>query len=450
MWTVVLGVIAYFWLGEGLDQSAAPYWDEGFYITDARRFLAGTPLLNPEHPPLGKWLIGLSIRVFGDDALGWRMPSLLAITASITTLPLWLERLGLLGRQPPRWLLFLPSLFLLTDPLIFTTARVATLDAMLTAFYVNAALALAWSHVAPSSEQARRARWLAGTLTGLALGTKWTALTLLPFCLVPCVRVDGKNVHVDGAAMRQLFIPLGLTYLGSFALPGATHFDLHAFPQIEGPLDADLPWPARVVLLHWRMVRYHTFYFQNDMRSAWWEWLIARQAVWYSVRVEGNEVRAIVAYGNPLTWTLSALALGGAAVAAWRVRDRALALVACFAFAQLALWAVVPRMTFLYYMSSIIPFGAVAGAALLARWRATSAADASRRVPVAATFLLVLAAAWQLHTLALARGDPMSMAALESHASGPWAPFLFHDAMPLPRVLEIVRSTGFGAARIVD
>jgi dolichyl-phosphate-mannose-protein mannosyltransferase len=54
--------------------SADPSWkfDEVCYVGAARSFNAGTPSVNPEHPPLVKYLIALSIKAFGDSASGWR------------------------------------------------------------------------------------------------------------------------------------------------------------------------------------------------------------------------------------------------------------------------------------------------------------------------------------------------------------------------------------------
>jgi len=53
-------------------------FDEGFYVTAARDFLAAQPTSNAQHPPLAKYFIAASIRIFGDRPFGWRFPSTLA------------------------------------------------------------------------------------------------------------------------------------------------------------------------------------------------------------------------------------------------------------------------------------------------------------------------------------------------------------------------------------
>jgi predicted membrane-bound dolichyl-phosphate-mannose-protein mannosyltransferase len=58
-------------------------FDEQYYVPAAHNYLHGGGLLNPEHPPLGKWFIAAGIAVFGDNAAGWRIPSVLFGIASI-------------------------------------------------------------------------------------------------------------------------------------------------------------------------------------------------------------------------------------------------------------------------------------------------------------------------------------------------------------------------------
>ena len=127
----VLATASALWLGADLGTPATAYWDEGFYVTDAHRFFDGGPLENPEHPPLGKFLIGLAIELAGDTPFGWRLASLVAVVLLVASLPLWLEPMGLVGPKAPRWILAVPSVLLLVDPLLYVTARIATLDALL-------------------------------------------------------------------------------------------------------------------------------------------------------------------------------------------------------------------------------------------------------------------------------------------------------------------------------
>lgn len=81
-----------------------PASDERYYISAARHIFSlpvtepeyydDAPMgidPNPEHPPLAKVLIGASMKVFGDEPLGWRFPSLAFGTFAVAAM-YWLAR----------------------------------------------------------------------------------------------------------------------------------------------------------------------------------------------------------------------------------------------------------------------------------------------------------------------------------------------------------------------
>ena len=115
-------------------------FDEQYYVNVARNIL-GIPHPgiydyvqfgidpNPEHPPLAKLMIALSMRVLGDNAWGWRIPSVLFGWLAILLFYLLIKKAS---KNPA---LALVSAFLFSfDNLIFVHSRIATLDIFLLAF----------------------------------------------------------------------------------------------------------------------------------------------------------------------------------------------------------------------------------------------------------------------------------------------------------------------------
>jgi len=115
-------------------------FDEKYYVNAARiiagispddvyegRELGLDP--NTEHPPLAKVLVAGSIRLLGDVPLGWRVPSVVAGTASILLLYGVARRLG----ANPLMSLVAAAL-LAFDNLIFVHSRIFTLDIFQLAF----------------------------------------------------------------------------------------------------------------------------------------------------------------------------------------------------------------------------------------------------------------------------------------------------------------------------
>ena len=139
-------------------------FDEAFYV-NAARVILGWPALghyadsppgldpNTEHPPLGKLLMAASMAVFGDNGLGWRVPSIVAAMIALIVLVEIVRRL-----DRSAWFAVLVVALVAFDNLTFVHGRIGTLDMLVLApMLVGSWLAL-------------QRRWvLAGVAIGIAL-----------------------------------------------------------------------------------------------------------------------------------------------------------------------------------------------------------------------------------------------------------------------------------------
>jgi 4-amino-4-deoxy-L-arabinose transferase-like glycosyltransferase len=151
-------------------------------------------LFNREHPPLGKYLIGISQLIFGRSEWATRLPAALATLATGILLALLVARA--IGRLPA--LVTFAAWTLLPHPYnAFDISRAAYLDTIMVAFMTFAVYA-AWRWRDSVSWKWAIAM---GVGIGLATATKVTALSITPAVVV--LLIDRDRV-VQRLRLRQL------------------------------------------------------------------------------------------------------------------------------------------------------------------------------------------------------------------------------------------------------
>jgi len=160
-------------LSIGIGANPSFQLDEVCYVGAARAFLAGMPSVNPEHPPLAKYLIALSIRALGDRPISWRFPSALAgALVALCAFGLTLRLTRSLHSAYIAWALLLANGFW------FVMSRMACLSIFELAFEAAAV----WAFVIALEQKS--VRWFAasGVLFGLSIGSRWGGVVGLTVC----------------------------------------------------------------------------------------------------------------------------------------------------------------------------------------------------------------------------------------------------------------------------
>ncbi len=206
-------------------------FDETYYVKDAisltatgfehswpanadTMFASGTaPNFSPDgsfvvHPPLGKWLIGLGIQVFGiNNSFGWRFATALLGTLTVLLVILIGKRLF----RSNYWAAA-AGFFMAIDGLAIVMSRTALLDGIL-GFFV----ALATYFVIRDRDQLDSSMWrrpwliAAGVAFGAASATKWSGVYFLAFFGIYLV---ASTALEQRAALRQIAVALGSSETG--------------------------------------------------------------------------------------------------------------------------------------------------------------------------------------------------------------------------------------------
>ncbi|MGO8683456.1 MAG: phospholipid carrier-dependent glycosyltransferase [Thermoleophilia bacterium] len=350
-----------------LERPSVFVFDELYYARDAHTILDGYLGPNPAypwepgkeaswaHPEYGKLAIAVGEAIFGYTAFGWRIMATLAGTLLIALIYPLGRRLGL----PPGWAL-LGLILAASDFLGIVQSRLAMLD-IFVAFWSLVCVYLALHYV--QSGQRRRWLTLCGLAGGLALGTKWSgALALAAAAAIIVVYRRrpwrGPLITVARQALYDVVWPL----VALVILPAALYVASYSVYFSKG----------RHSLAQWVQLQREMWWFNENLHTAnaaashAYSWIFDYQAIWYVDKQMNGSVHRIIAMGNPLLWAVALPALVALAVLACVHHQRQLLLVPLIVALLYLPWLATTRTSYLYYMTPVAPFLALA-VALLAR-----------------------------------------------------------------------------------
>jgi dolichyl-phosphate-mannose-protein mannosyltransferase len=421
-WIVVLGVVAVLAVAayarfEGLGHPDRIYFDETYYVEDARSYLErGVEEVRPAHPPLGKWVIAAGIAIVGDHPVGWRSANALL---GVATVAATMAAGRLLVRR--WWPALLAGLLVSLDGLAVVSSRIGMLDASLAWWIAAAFLALVVDHRRQDPARTWPSPWrlASGLLLGLAVATKWSGLLAIPAAFALAALSDASMVRArwrgaDAAGtdvvrtgwflVLRLALPFAIVpaaaYVAAYVPWMAAYAETqtagercdagHCGPDVDDRLAGWWHEQRELVAFHDRLQATH------PNRSHAWQWpLLDEPVLMYLERCradatacpyEPGERRTILGLGSPALWWPALLAVPVLGVVAVRRRWWAGAAVVAFAVGQWAPWLLSPKPGFSFYLIPVVPFVALAVAL-------AAAALPARRARLLAIGLVVVAVA---------------------------------------------------------
>ena len=331
-------------------------FDEVYYVDGARDLLKyGVEVSgnNPEfivHPPVGKWLIGAGIAIFGDNEFGWRFATALIGTLLIL---IFARLVHVLFYSP--LLTGLGAALMAMDGLLLVHSRTALLDLFLTFFILVAVLL--WH---------RGRHWWAGLTFGLALGCKWSAIYFIAvIALVSLYRIlVNIDIRESLKPIAKKFAQYGLLPIGVYVISWTGWFlsdrgwDRQSSPN---PLVAWFNY-------HFEMLNFHTGLTEKHPYEANpWSWLVMGRptSFFYDSPADcgaNNCAREVLALGTPLLWWIGTIAIA-VVIGYWikslinRSVDPAAQIVSIGIVAGYLPWfAMQQRTMFSFYAIVIVPF----------------------------------------------------------------------------------------------
>lgn len=353
-----LGLILRLW---NLDSPKGKIFDEIYYATNAQSLLQNGVEIDSKsglaqfivHPPTGKWLIAIGIKVFGYNEFGWR--SAAAIVGSISIVLMYFTAKKLFNNQ----LLSVFSAALISmDGLHLVHSRIALLDIFLLFFIQIAVLAFLHSKY-----------WLSALTLALACSVKWSGLYVLIALALYVLVTDFRRHRYLGAdhPIRDLlqknllyrFLQFGifpvLIYVGSW---------FSWFASDKG-WDRNFSSNPFFSLWHYHaeILNFHTKLNDSHPYSANpWSWLIQGRPTSFFYETPKNCggtscSQEILAIGTPILWWAATLALL-VTIGFWvSKRDKqAEILLVVIGASYLPWFAIQERTMFSFYTIAFEPF----------------------------------------------------------------------------------------------
>ena len=353
-----LGLILRLW---NLDSPKGKIFDEIYYATNAQSLLQNGVEIDSKsglaqfivHPPTGKWLIAIGIKLFGYNEFGWR--SAAAIVGSISIILMYFTAKKLFNNQ----LLSVFSAALISmDGLHLVHSRIALLDIFLLFFIQIAVLAFLHSKY-----------WLSALTLALACSVKWSGLYVLIALALYVLVTDFRRHRYLGAdhPIRDLlqknflyrFLQFGifpvLIYVGSWFSWFATDkgWDRNFS---SNPLFSLWHYHAEILNFHTKLNDSHP-YSANP-----WSWSIQGRPTSFFYETPkscgGTSCsQEILAIGTPILWWAATLALL-VTIGFWvSKRDKqAEILLVVIGASYLPWFAIQERTMFSFYTIAFEPF----------------------------------------------------------------------------------------------
>ena len=330
------------------------YFDEIYHARTALEMIENIWPYEITHPPLGKAIISLGIRLFGMTPFGWRFMGTLFGVLMLPFLYLLFKRMcGYTAVAGAGTTVFA------FDFMHFVQTRIATIDTYGVFFILLMYLCMFLWLTEPPERKRRRLLWLAlcGISFGLGAASKWVCIYagagLAVIWLVYWVRRfqrerkaarDPFLLNVGWCLVFFVLVPCAIYY--------ASYWSYAPSQGITGPFRLfnkgyfDLVIDNQVYMwnYHSDLVATHPY------ASKWYQWLVDARPILYLLDYlpDGRTV-SFAAFNNPLVAWGGLAAMAGVGWCAVRDRDMTAWFILIGYLANLLPWMLVSRLTFAYH-----------------------------------------------------------------------------------------------------
>lgn len=323
------------------------YFDEIYHARTALEHIENVYPYEITHPPLGKEIIGIGIRLFGMTPFGWRFMGTLFGVLMLPILYVFLKRMTRSSAISA-----CGTIIFAFDFMHFVQTRIATIDTY-SVFFILLMYLFMWRFVSGG-------KWrylaLSGVFFGLGAASKWTciyaggglAVIWLVYWITQVKKPGFAKRFIGNCAFCLLFfvaIPVAIYYVSYYHYGTASGLDGGVGMFFTRDY-FDVVWDNQVYMweYHSDLVSTHPY------SSRWYQWLVdARPILYYLEYFDDGTKMAFGAFLNPVFCWAGLLAMIANGIFAVKDRDCKSAFIVIGYLAQLLPWVLVTRLTFAYH-----------------------------------------------------------------------------------------------------
>ncbi|QGQ95333.1 phospholipid carrier-dependent glycosyltransferase [Paenibacillus psychroresistens] len=376
------------------------YFDEIYHPRTAYEHLHLIKPYETTHPPLGKLLIAVGIKIFGMNPFGWRVIGTLFGIGMLPMMYVFAKRL--FGRTSYAWM---ATFLIACDFMHFAQTRIGTIDVygvfFIILMYYFMLRFYQLSFYKATLSQTLRPLFLSGLFFGIGAASKWIVIyggagLALIFLLTlydryreyeaakkllnqanssmleerygndleeveETMAVEDFSKKIKAEQIVGTFSKLAVKTVAWCSLffiivpviiYSLSFFPIMAVPGQDHTVKQLIKYQTDMFDYHSKLVATHPF------SSAWWEWPLIMRPIWYynGKEVSDGNVSSIASFGNPAIWWVGLLAVIAAIFVSRQRKDKGMFVVLIAYFSQYVPWMLVSRLTFIYHYFAMVPF----------------------------------------------------------------------------------------------
>lgn len=349
------------------------YFDEIYHARTAYEMIHHLYCYENTHPPLGKLIISVGIRIFGMCPFGWRFMGTLFGVLMLPVIYAFIKKL--LG---PAWICTVGTLLFAFDFMHFAQTRIATIDVFIT-FFILVMYYFMYQYTQMSFYDTELKKTFvplafSGIFMGIGCATKWTGvyagigLAVIFFATIlrryreylhALKMPKGSSEGIRNQKIIQSFFPnlwkTGAFCVLFFVVIPCVIYTLAYIPFVDGSDDGVV---TRMFNNIQTMYNYHSkLEGEHSFSSFWYQWPTMYRPIWfYSGSVSDTVKEGISSFGNPLVWWAGIPAFLYLLWDALLERNQKAGFLCVSYLAQYVPWFFVSRMTFIYHYFPSVPF----------------------------------------------------------------------------------------------